>query len=112
MLTEYTRAQRTLSSATRLVFCQVISPNLVIMSNVNIPIIDISGNQEQVAVDLVNAAVEHGFIYIKHTPSLDISPNAVEEAFGIVSLIFLAQASCYLINTYYLQSLGQYSTRP
>ena len=52
-----------------------------------IPVIDISddGNQLQVAKDLVEAAIEHGFIYIKNTGK-DIPVESVEKAFDIVLL--------------------------
>lgn len=50
-----------------------------------IPVIDISddANQLQVAKDLVEAAVEHGFIYIKNTGK-DIPVAEVENAFNLV----------------------------
>lgn len=52
-----------------------------------IPVIDISddANQLQAAKDLVEAAVEHGFIYIKNTGK-DMPVEAVEKAFNIVLL--------------------------
>ena len=53
-----------------------------------IPVIDISddANQLQVAKDLVEAAIEHGFIYVKNTGK-DIPVDAVEGAFSLVHLI-------------------------
>jgi len=50
-----------------------------------IPVIDISddANQAQVAKDLVEAAVEHGFIYIRNTGK-DIPAEAVEGTFNLV----------------------------
>ena len=50
-----------------------------------IPVIDISdeANELQVAKDLVEAAIEHGFIYIKNTGK-DIPVDAVEGAFSLV----------------------------
>jgi len=49
-----------------------------------IPIIDLSAaDQEQVARHLVEAAVEHGFVYIKNTGD-DIPVDAVENAFRLV----------------------------
>ncbi len=51
-----------------------------------IPIIDIAAEgeeQSRVARELVEAAVEHGFIYIKNTGK-DIPIEAVETAFSIV----------------------------
>jgi isopenicillin N synthase-like dioxygenase len=50
-----------------------------------IPVIDISGSGDQarVAKELVEAAVEHGFIYIKNT-GRDIPVDAVENAFNLV----------------------------
>ncbi|KAB5575832.1 hypothetical protein GE09DRAFT_1169665 [Coniochaeta sp. 2T2.1] len=54
-----------------------------------IPVIDISddANQLQVAKDLVEAAVEHGFIYIKNTGK-DIPVESVEKAFDIARILF------------------------
>lgn len=53
-----------------------------------IPVIDISGggDQTQVARELVEAAIEHGFIYIKNT-GRDIPVEAIESAFGMVQYI-------------------------
>lgn len=53
-----------------------------------IPVIDIAAadDQTQVAKDLVEAAVEHGFIYIKNTGK-DIPVQVVENAFSIVQYI-------------------------
>lgn len=50
-----------------------------------IPIIDISGggDQAQVARDLVDAAVEYGFIYIKST-GIDFPVDVLEDAFDMV----------------------------
>ena len=55
------------------------------MANVaNIPVINISGNnQEGVARDLVEAAIEHGFVYIKNLGH-DIPIEAIENAFQLV----------------------------
>jgi isopenicillin N synthase-like dioxygenase len=51
----------------------------------SIPVIDISGegDQTQVAKDLVEAAIEHGFIYIKNLGK-DIPVEAIEGAFEMV----------------------------
>lgn len=52
----------------------------------NIPIIDISDDgqdQAQVARALVDAAIEHGFIYIKNTGK-DIPLDAIDAAFDLV----------------------------
>lgn len=51
-----------------------------------IPIIDLSESQADpasIATRLVDAAAEHGFVYIKNT-GLDISVAQVEQAFSIV----------------------------
>lgn len=52
-----------------------------------IPVIDISATSQEeqlkVAKELVDAAVEHGFVYIKNTGA-DISADAVENAFNLV----------------------------
>ena len=55
------------------------------MANVaNIPIIDLCApDQVHVAHDLVEAAVEHGFVYIKNTGE-DIPVDAVNGAFRLV----------------------------
>lgn len=53
----------------------------------NIPIIDISGDQDVVAQQLVDAAQEHGFIYIKNL-GRDISSNSIDGAFALVRLLF------------------------
>lgn len=49
----------------------------------NIPIIDLSGPQNDVAKQLVDAAVEHGFIYIKNLGH-DIPAASVDAAFALV----------------------------
>lgn len=50
-----------------------------------IPVIDISGDgdQTQVAKELVEAAIEHGFVYIRNTGK-DIPVEAVDGAFEMV----------------------------
>lgn len=50
----------------------------------NIPIIDISGDQAEVARQLVDAAEEHGFIYIRNLGK-DIPASDVDTAFKLVS---------------------------
>ncbi len=51
-----------------------------------LPVIDISlADQKQVAKDLVEAAVEHGFVYIKNTGS-DIPIEAINNAFRLVGV--------------------------
>lgn len=52
-----------------------------------IPIIDISAegaDQIQVAKELVDAAVEYGFVYVRNA-GRDISTEQIENAFGLVS---------------------------
>lgn len=51
----------------------------------NIPIIDISGDQDVVAKQLVDAAQEHGFIYIRNLGA-DISASSIDGAFALVIL--------------------------
>lgn len=62
-------------------------------SAAKIPVIDISatGQEEQlkVAKELVDAAVEHGFVYIKNTGA-DIPAAAVENAFNLGKKLFSA----------------------
>jgi len=49
-----------------------------------IPVIDLSGDdQAQVAKDLVEAAIEHGFVYIKNIGN-DIPLEAIDGAFALV----------------------------
>ncbi|GAB1314228.1 2OG-Fe(II)oxygenase superfamily protein [Madurella fahalii] len=59
-----------------------------------IPIIDISGDgdQTQVAKELVEAAIEHGFIYLKNTGK-DIPVEAIEGAFEMSKRLFSAPLS-------------------
>ncbi|KFH47614.1 hypothetical protein ACRE_015090 [Hapsidospora chrysogenum ATCC 11550] len=52
-----------------------------------IPVIDISGDQTEVARQLVQAAEDHGFIYIRNLGK-DIAPAAVDEAFDLSKKIF------------------------
>ncbi|KAI1390971.1 2OG-Fe(II) oxygenase superfamily protein [Hypoxylon trugodes] len=55
-----------------------------------IPIIDISAdgvNQEQVAKELVDAAVEYGFVYIKNA-GREISIKQIENAFNVSRILF------------------------
>lgn len=58
-------------------------------SAANIPLIDISATSEdaqlKVAKELVDAAVEHGFVYIRNTGG-DIPPDAVDRAFDLVNI--------------------------
>jgi isopenicillin N synthase-like dioxygenase len=60
----------------------------------NIPIIDISGDQDAVAQQLVDAAQEHGFIYIKNLGK-DISSSGIDGAFALVGLSY--KGFCLLI---------------
>lgn len=81
-----------------------------------IPVIDISaegGDQAQVARDLVEAAVEHGFIYIKSTGK-DIPVDAIVNAFN---LVYIPTLPLYIPLPLDLvvdigQSPGSSSTRP
>ncbi|KAK1760988.1 putative gibberellin 20 oxidase [Echria macrotheca] len=52
-----------------------------------IPIIDLSGDEAQVAHDLVEAAIEHGFIYIRNTGK-DIPVEAIDDAFNLARKLF------------------------
>ena len=57
------------------------------MSNITnaaqLPVINISGDEDVVATELVNAAIEHGFLYIKNTGA-DIAHDELKKAFAIV----------------------------
>ncbi|KAG7288928.1 hypothetical protein NEMBOFW57_005288 [Staphylotrichum longicolle] len=59
-----------------------------------IPVIDVSGDgdQTQVAKELVEAAIEHGFVYIKNTGK-DIPAEAVDGAFEMAKRLFNAPIS-------------------
>ncbi|KAK4251047.1 hypothetical protein C7999DRAFT_28363 [Corynascus novoguineensis] len=58
-----------------------------------IPVIDLSGDdQTQVAKDLVEAAIEHGFVYIKNTGK-DIPVEAIDGAFALSKKLFDAPLS-------------------
>ena len=60
-----------------------------------IPVLDISAEgeeQNKVAKELVEAAIEHGFIYIKNTGK-DIPVDAIENAFSLVSSTVLTLPS-------------------
>ncbi|KAK4137516.1 Clavaminate synthase-like protein [Trichocladium antarcticum] len=63
-------------------------------STAKIPVIDISGDgdQSQVARDLVDAAIEHGFVYIKNTGK-DISVASIDWAFEMSKRLFDAPLS-------------------
>lgn len=54
----------------------------------SLPIIDISAegpdHQAQVAKSLVDAAAEHGFVYIRNT-GRDLTREQIENAFAVVS---------------------------
>lgn len=51
----------------------------------NIPVIDVSGDQDTVAQQLVDAAQEHGFIYIRNLGA-DISSGSIDGAFALVRI--------------------------
>ncbi|KAI0422067.1 hypothetical protein F5X98DRAFT_326696 [Xylaria grammica] len=56
----------------------------------SIPIIDISddqGDHARIAKELVDAAAEHGFVYIRNT-GRDISPAQIQQAFNISRTLF------------------------
>jgi isopenicillin N synthase-like dioxygenase len=50
----------------------------------DLPLIDLSGEEHEVAKQLVDAAEEHGFIYIRNLGK-DISPADIDAAFKLVS---------------------------
>ncbi|KFA60523.1 hypothetical protein S40285_08888 [Stachybotrys chlorohalonatus IBT 40285] len=56
-------------------------------ANANIPVIDISGEPTDVARQLVAAAEEHGFLYIKNLGD-DIPAKDIDEAFSLSTKIF------------------------
>lgn len=56
-------------------------------NSAEIPIIDLSGDEVEVARQLVNAAEEHGFIYIRSLGQ-NISADSVDEAFKLSAKLF------------------------
>jgi isopenicillin N synthase-like dioxygenase len=52
-------------------------------NSADIPIIDLAGDRADIALQLVNAAEEHGFIYIRNK-GLDIAPQDIDGAFSLV----------------------------
>ncbi|KAH7318465.1 hypothetical protein B0I35DRAFT_243214 [Stachybotrys elegans] len=56
-------------------------------TSANIPVIDIAGGQNEVAAQLVAAAEEHGFLYIKNLGN-DIATSSIDEAFKLSAKIF------------------------
>ncbi|KAI9898449.1 hypothetical protein N3K66_006809 [Trichothecium roseum] len=56
-------------------------------ASANIPVIDISGDPTEVSKALVDAAEDHGFIYIKNI-GRDISPEDIDGAFKTSEKIF------------------------
>ncbi|KAK0383585.1 hypothetical protein NLU13_9496 [Sarocladium strictum] len=56
-------------------------------NSANIPIIDLAGDEEDVARQLVNAAEEHGFIYIRNMGN-DIASEDIRGAFELSKKIF------------------------
>ncbi|OAA39952.1 Oxoglutarate/iron-dependent oxygenase [Metarhizium rileyi] len=59
------------------------------LPSVEIPVIDLSGPQEAVAGQLVDAAAEHGFIYVRNLGH-DIPAARVDEAFALSKKLFSA----------------------
>lgn len=86
-------------------------------SAAKIPVIDISATgeheQAQVAKELVEAAVEHGFVYIRNTGA-DIPVEAVENAFELVRCETCPTITIYaesqLVNAH--NRATRYSRRP
>lgn len=69
--------------------------------SVTIPIIDISAegaDQSQVAKELVDAAVDYGFVYIKNAGQ-DITTEQIENAFNVVGILQLSlRRACFETN--------------
>ena len=59
----------------------------------DIPIIDISGDQDEVARQLVQAAEDHGFIYIKNLGKNIATPD-IDEAFKLVGCLKHQKREC------------------
>ncbi|KAG8407242.1 hypothetical protein J3458_020731 [Metarhizium acridum] len=58
-------------------------------ASADIPIIDLSGPQEDVAKQLVDAAADHGFIYIQNLGH-DIPAASIDDAFALSKKLFSA----------------------
>lgn len=54
-------------------------------TSAEVPIIDLEGPEDDVARQLVDAAEEHGFIYIKNT-GRNITASEIDEVFELVRL--------------------------
>ncbi|PHH87196.1 hypothetical protein CDD83_9191 [Cordyceps sp. RAO-2017] len=54
-----------------------------------IPVIDLAGNEADVARQLVAAAEDHGFIYIRNL-GRDVPPSAIDQAFSLSRKLFAA----------------------
>jgi len=68
--------------------CKATQTTYSKMAVANIPVIDISDpsqDETQIAKELVEAAIEHGFIYIKST-GRDMPIDAVQGAFKLVNM--------------------------
>lgn len=63
----------------------------------DIPLIDIAGDQDAVAQQLVDAAHEHGFIYIRNLGA-DISADSIDEAFALVGLSLSFRSGNYMLS--------------
>ena len=53
------------------------------MSDHHIPVVDLSSSTA--AKEIVDAAASNGFIFIKHTNILDLTPQDTDDIFRIVS---------------------------
>jgi hypothetical protein len=69
------------------------TPHVTMVEAAKIPVIDISAegeDQKKIAKELVEAAITHGFLYIKNTGS-DIPVDAVDAAFNMVRKLRISQ---------------------
>ncbi|KAK8929477.1 UPF0676 protein [Metarhizium anisopliae] len=58
-------------------------------ASADIPIIDLSGPQAEVSKQLVDAAADHGFIYIQNL-GYDIPAASIDDAFALSEKLFSA----------------------
>ena len=76
-------------------------------NSAEIPIIDLGGDRDEVAKQLVHAAEAHGFIYIKNRGD-NIAPADIDGAFGLVRMMLRSYELLYC--SLHVSSLGRSST--
>lgn len=69
-----------------------------------LPVIDLDGDQAQVARELVEAAIEHGFVYLRNTGK-DIEIPAIANTFELVWTHKTFHFQCLAHELRYLQRI-------